>query len=58
MITAFAILAYTGILLCVLICLLIADILFVVAPHAAMLPFLAILFATFALPMIASRGGK
>lgn len=58
MITAFAVLAYIGFTFCALICLMIADILFLVAPQSAMLPFLAILFASFALPMIAARGGK
>lgn len=58
MIALFAVLAYTGILLAALVLLLIADILATAAPQATMLPFVALLLVSLALPMIASRGGK
>lgn len=58
MIGLFTALAYLGNIVVALILLLISDILNQANPQAAMLPFVALLFLTLTLPLIASRGGR
>lgn len=58
MIRLFTALAYIGDLVVALVLLLISDILEKSDPQATMLPFVALLFLTLTLPLIASRGGR
>lgn len=58
MINAFAALAYFGIFCAALLLLLIADVLLQAVPQAAVLPYVVLLLISFALPIIAARGGK